>query len=62
MKAFLANVWVHMPIYISIALIVLNSLIDQNVISVPGSLTILINALLAAAGLGILHVRQQKAL
>jgi hypothetical protein len=48
----------HLPYTIGVVLIVLNVLVDNNVIVLSGGLTNVINALLAAGGLGVLHHRQ----
>lgn len=60
-KRVLENVRVHLPAYLAVALVVVNALIDSgNLVLAPHVLDV-VNAVLAALGLGVLHVRQQKA-
>lgn len=59
MKSFLLVLKKHLPYLVGVVLIVLNVLIDQHVFSLSDQSTNLVNALLAAFGLGVLHKRQQ---
>lgn len=45
---------------LGIALVVTNVLIDQGVITLSDQATNVVNALLAAVGLGVLHRRQVR--
>lgn len=51
---------VHFPYVIGIALILLNTLVDNKIINFSDQLTNVLNAILAAAGLGVLHHRQNS--
>lgn len=59
MKVF-DNVKAHLPVYIGGVLVILNALIDAGDLSLPAHLVSVVNAVLTLAGLGVLHVRQQK--
>lgn len=60
MKQTLNYLKLHLPYVLGVVLIVVNYLIDNNYLSVGDKTTGLINAVLAALGLGVLHYRQQK--
>jgi hypothetical protein len=60
MKNTLQHIWKNAPIYLGIILVIVNALIDSGTIALPTHLAFLINAILAAFGLGVLHVRQQS--
>ena len=62
MKNTLQHIWKNAPIYLAIVLVVMNALIDSGYVTLPDTAVALINAILAGLGLGVLHVRQQKAL
>lgn len=49
----------HLPYAIGVILVSVNYLVDSNVLSFSSHTTIMINAILSALGLGILHKRQQ---
>lgn len=61
MNALLNNIRVHLPAYLAVALVVVNALIDSGNLVLPPHLLDVVNAVLAALGLGVLHVRQQAA-
>lgn len=48
----------HLPYVIGIVLVVVNALIDQKVLKFNNGTVDIINAVLAATGLGVLHNRQ----
>jgi len=52
----------HLPIYIGIAIVIVSTLQDQGVIHLSNGAITIVNAVLAAFGLGVLHVRQQIAI
>jgi len=59
-KKVFENVRVHSPAYLAVALVIVNALIDSgNLVLAPHVLDV-VNAVLAALGLGVLHVRQQR--
>lgn len=62
MNQLLANVKAHFPAYLATVLVVVNALLDANVIHLSSHVTDIVNAVLVALGLGVLHVRQQAAL
>jgi hypothetical protein len=59
MNKILTGFKTHLPAYIAGALIVLNALEQGGIISLSTKIIVVINAVLAAFGLGVLHVRQQ---
>lgn len=58
MKSSFNYIIKHLPYVIGVVLIVLNVLVDNNVVSLSVQFTNVLNALLAAGGLGVLHQRQ----
>lgn len=61
MKNLLLNIKTHLPAYIATALVILNALEQARTITLSTKVVVVVNAVLAAFGLGILHVRQQSA-
>lgn len=59
MTAFLAHIKKHIPGYLSIALVVVNALLANGTIHLSVHVVAVVDAVLAALGIGILHVRQQ---
>lgn len=59
MKNFITNIKTHLPAYIATALVLVNALEQAGTISLSTKVVVAVNAVLAAFGLGILHVRQQ---
>lgn len=62
MKAIYNHISKNLPVYIGVVLIVANGLIDAGVIVLPVNAELVINAVLSAAGFGVLHIRQQASL
>lgn len=61
MQKVLSNIKAHLPYYIGIVLVVVNALVDNGTLSVSNHAANLINAILAAFGLGVLHYRSASA-
>jgi hypothetical protein len=59
MKDTLKKIWSHAPAYLAVLLVVINALIDAGVLTIPDHVLTLINAVLLASGVGIIHGRQQ---
>lgn len=51
---------IHAPIVLAVLLVLVNALIDSGFVSLPQNLVDTINVVLAAGGLTVLHVRQNK--
>lgn len=60
MNKLLANFKTHLPGYVAIALVVVNALEQAGTLSLNTKVVVVINAVLAAFGLGVLHLRQQN--
>jgi uncharacterized membrane protein (Fun14 family) len=52
----------HLPVYVGIAIVIVSTLQDQGVVRLSNGAITIINAFLAAFGLGVLNVRQQAQL
>ena len=59
MKNIIKSISTHLPAYIAVALVVVNALEQAGTISLSTKVVVVVNALLAAFGLGLLHIRQQ---
>lgn len=62
MNQALTSIKARLPLIIGIAIVVVSALQDQGVIHLSDNAITVINAVLAAFGLGVLHVRQQAQL
>ncbi len=62
MNQVLLNIKSHLPVYVGIAIVIVSSLQDQGILHLSNGAVTIINAVLAALGLGVLHVRQQAAM
>lgn len=49
----------HMPAYIATALVIVNALEQAGTLRLSTNIVVIVNAVLAAFGLGLLHIRQQ---
>jgi hypothetical protein len=58
-KAF-DSIRLHFPAYVAIVLVLVNTLIDTGTLTIAPHTLYVLNAILAALGLGVLHVRQLK--
>jgi len=62
MKNTLKSFWTQAPFWVGVVLVIVNSLVDSGYISLPDTTATFVNAILAAFGLGVLHIRQQRSL
>lgn len=60
LKKILSSVRTHLPAYLAVALVVVNVLIDNGTLVIPPHALDVVNAVLAALGLTVLHVRQSS--
>jgi hypothetical protein len=59
MQKYLDYLKSHLPVVVGVVLVALNYLIDTGTLTLSSHTVSLVNALLAATGLGVLHYRQQ---